>query len=125
MRYYTEEHTWVEVTDDEATIGISEHLAKQLGEVTFVELPEDDDCFNIGDRLGEIETEGSSEDLYSPISGSISAVNDALADAPELLGESPEDKGWICRMVDFDPADLDDLMDEDAYNEYIAEEFDE
>lgn len=119
MRYYTEEHTWVEVTDDEATIGISEYLAKQLGEITFVELPEEDDCFNIGDRLGEIESEETSEDLYSPISGSISAVNDVLADAPELLGDSPEDKGWICRMVDFDPDDLEDLMDEDAYQEYI------
>jgi glycine cleavage system H protein len=119
MRYYTEEHTWVEVTDDEATIGISEYLAKQLGEITFVELPEEDDCFNIGDRLGEIESEETSEDLYSPISGSISAVNDVLADAPELLGDSPEDKGWICRLVDFDPDDLEDLMDEDAYQEYI------
>jgi glycine cleavage system H protein len=121
MRYYTEEHTWVEVTDDEATIGISEYLAKQLGEITFVELPEEDDCFNIGDRLGEIESEETSEDLYSPISGSISAVNDVLADAPELLGDSPEDKGGICRMVDFDPDDLEDLMDEDAYQEYIGD----
>lgn len=119
MRYYTEEHVWVEVQDDEATIGISEYAAKQLGEITYVELPEDDDCFNIGDRLGEIESENSSEDIYSPISGSISAVNDMLADAPDLINESPEDKGWICRLTDFDPADLDDLMDESDYLDYV------
>ena len=119
MRYYTEEHVWVDVQDEEATIGISEYAAKALGAVNFVELPEEDDCFNIGDRLGEIESEDTSEDIYSPISGSISAVNDMLADAPDLINESPEDKGWICRMIDFDPADLDDLMDEDAYFDYV------
>lgn len=119
MRYYTEEHVWVEVVDDEATIGISEYATRLLGEVSYVELPEEDDCFNIGDRLGEIEAENTSEDIYSPISGTVSAVNDILADAPDLINESPEDKGWICRMTDFDPADLDDLMDEDAYFEYV------
>ena len=119
MKYYTEEHEWVEVIDDEATIGISEYAAEQMGDVSYVELPEDDDCFNIGDRLGEIESAKSSFDIYSPISGTVSAVNESLADAPELLNESPEDKGWICKMTDFDPADLDDLMDEDAYLEYV------
>ncbi|MBE6385282.1 MAG: glycine cleavage system protein GcvH [Lentisphaerae bacterium] len=119
MKYYTEDHVWVDVQDEEATIGISEYAAGQLGEITFTELPEEDNCFNIGDRLGEIESEDTSEDIYSPISGSVSAVNEMLADAPDLINESPEDKGWICRMVDFDPADLDDLMDEEAYLEYV------
>ena len=119
MKYYTEDHVWVDVQDEEATIGISEYAAGQLGEITFTELPEEDNCFNIGDRLGEIESENTSEDIYSPISGSVSAVNEMLADAPDLINESPEDKGWICRMVDFDPADLDDLMDEEAYLEYV------
>ena len=119
MKYYTEEHEWVEVIDDEATIGVSEYAAEQLGEVSYVELPEEDDCFNIGDRLGEIESEKSAGDIYSPISGTVCAVNEALADAPDLINESPEDKGWICRMIDFDPADLDDLMDEEEYMEYI------
>ena len=119
MRYYTEEHEWVEVIDDEATIGISEYVAEQLGEISFVEFPEEDDCFNIGDRLGEIESEKTSCDIYSPISGTVCAVNEHLADAPDLINESPEDKGWICKMTDFDPADLDDLMDEEAYMEYV------
>ena len=119
MRYYTEEHEWVEVIDDEATIGISEYAAKQLGEISFVELPEEDDCFNIGDHLGEIESEKTSCDIYSPISGTVCTVNEHLSDAPDLINESPEDKGWICKMTDFDPADLDDLMDEEDYQEYI------
>ena len=119
MKYYTEEHEWVEVIDDKATIGVSEYAAEQMGEVSYVELPEEDDCFNIGDRLGEIESEKSAGDIYSPISGTVCAVNEALADAPDLINESPEDKGWICRMTDFDPADLDDLMDEEEYMEYI------
>ena len=119
MRYYTEEHVWVEVQDDEAAIGISEYAAKELGEVVFVDLPEEDDCFNIGDRLGEIESDNASEDIYSPISGSVSAVNEMLADAPDLINESPEDRGWICKMIDFDPADLDDLMDEEEYLDYV------
>ncbi|MBR2373647.1 MAG: glycine cleavage system protein GcvH [Lentisphaeria bacterium] len=119
MKYYTEEHEWVEVTDDEATIGFSSYAAEQLGEVSYVELPEDDDCFNIGDRLGSIESDKISADIYSPISGTICAVNEMLADSPDLINESPEDKGWLCKMTDFDPADLDDLMDEDAYMDYI------
>ena len=119
MKYYTEEHVWVEVLDDEATIGISEYAAEHAGEITFVELPEEDDCFNIGDHLGGIESEEDSIDIYSPISGTVCAVNELLTDSPELIGESPEDKGWICRMTDFDPADLDDLMDEDTYLEYV------
>jgi len=119
MKYYTEEHVWVEVQDDEATIGISEYAAEQLGEISFAELPEEEDCFNIGDRLGELEAEKTSVDIYSPISGTVSAVNEQLTDSPDLINDSPEDKGWICRMTDFDPADLDDLMDEDAYLEYV------
>lgn len=119
MRYYTEEHEWVEVIDDEATIGISEYAAEQLGEISFVEFPEEDDCFNIGDRLGEIESEKTSCDIYSPISGTVCAVNEHLADAPDLINESPEDKGWICKMVDFDSSELDDMMNEDDYYKYL------
>jgi glycine cleavage system H protein len=119
MKYYTEEHEWVEVIDDEATIGISEYAAEQLGEVSYVELPEEDDCFNIGDRLGEIESEKTSCDIYSPISGTVCAVNEALADEPELINESPEEKGWICRLTNFDNSELDDLMNETAYRKYL------
>ena len=118
MRYYTEDHEWIEITGDEAVIGICEFAADELGEVSFVKLPEEGDDFIIGDRLGTIEAD-ETIDIYAPISGAISAVNESLADEPELINESPEEKGWICRMRDFDDSELDDLMTESAYRKYL------
>ena len=120
MKYYTEDHEWVEVNGDEATIGISEYAADELGEVSYVELPDEDDDFIIGDRLGEVESEKTTSDIYSPISGTVSAVNEVLADDPGLINESPEDKGWICKLINIDSSELDDMMDEEAYQRYIA-----
>ena len=120
MKYYTEDHEWVEVNGDEAIVGISEYAADELGEVTYVELPEEDDDFIIGDRLGEVESEKTTSDIYSPISGTVSAINEALADDPGLINESPEDKGWICKLVNIDSSELDDMMDEEAYQKYIS-----
>ena len=119
MKYYTEDHEWVEISGDEATVGISEYAADELGEITYVELPEEDDDFIIGDRLGEVESDKASCDIYSPISGTVSVVNDSLAGEPELINESPEDKGWICKLTNFDSSELDDMMNEDAYLKYI------
>ena len=84
-----------------------------------VELPEEEDDFIIGDRLGEVESVNSSSDIYSPISGTVSQVNEALADEPGLINESPEEKGWLCRLVNFDSSELDDMMNEDAYRKYL------
>lgn len=120
MKYYTEDHEWVEVNGEEAVVGISEYAADELGDVTYVELPEEDDDFIIGDRLGEVESVKASSDIYSPVSGTVSAVNEALADEPGLINESPEDKGWICKLVNIDSSELDDMMDEEAYQKYIA-----
>lgn len=119
MKYYTEDHEWVEISGDEATIGISEYAAEELGEITYVELPEEDDDFIIGDRLGEVESDKTSCDIYSPISGTISQINENLADDLNLINESPEDKGWLCRLINFDSSELDDMMTEDAYLKYI------
>ena len=120
MKYYTEDHEWVEVNGEEAVVGISEYAADELGDVTYVELPEEDDDFIIGDRLGEVESVKASSDIYSPVSGTVSVVNEALADEPGLINESPEDKGWICKLINIDSSELDDMMDEEAYQRYIA-----
>lgn len=120
MRYFTEDHEWVEVNGNEATVGISEYAADELGEISFIELPEEGDDFIIGDRLGSIEAEKGTSDLYSPISGSVSIVNETLVDDPSLVGESPEDKGWICKLTNFDSSELDDMMDEDDYLDYVS-----
>ena len=119
MKYYTEDHEWVEVNGEEAVVGISEYAADELGDVTYVELPEEDDDFIIGDRLGEVESVKASSDIYSPISGTVSQINESLADEPGLINESPEEKGWLCRLVNFDSSELDDMMNEDAYQKYL------
>ena len=121
MRYYTEDHEWIEIVGSEATVGISEYAANNIGEVTFVELPEENDDFIVGDRLGGVESVDASNDIYAPISGTVSVVNELLVDEPQLMSESPEDKGWICRLTDFDTSDVDDMMNEEEYLKYIDE----
>ena len=122
MKYYTEDHEWVEVNGDEAVFGISEYIAEKLGEVTYVELPNEDDDFIIGDQLGKLEADEAEDgffELYSPISGTVAAVNESLIDDPAIISDSPEDKGWICKLVNIDTSELDDMMDEEAYQKYI------
>ena len=119
MKYYTEDHEWVEISGEEATVGISEYAADEMGDITYVELPEEEDDFIIGDRLGEVESVSTSTDIYSPISGTVSQVNEALVDEPGLINDSPEEKGWLCRLVNFDSTELDDMMNEDAYLKYL------
>lgn len=119
MKYYSEDHEWVEINGDEATIGLSEYAANRLGEITYVELPEEDDDFIIGDKLGEVECDNDQNDLYSPISGTVVTVNDALIDEPDLINESPEEKGWICKLKNIDSTEINDMMNEEAYFRYL------
>ena len=119
MKYYTEDHEWIEIVGSEATIGLSEYATTSIGEITFVELPEEGEDFIVGDRLGGVESTDTSSDIYAPISGSVSIVNEMLVDEPQLLSESPEDQGWICRLTDFDSSDVDDMMNEEEYLKYI------
>ncbi len=119
MRYYSEDHEWIDVTGEEATIGIAEYAANNMDDVSYVELPEEDDDFIIGDKLGEIEAGDTVIDIYAPISGTVCMVNDALIDEPELINESPEDKGWVCKMINIDTSELNDMMNEDAYFKYL------
>lgn len=119
MKYYSEDHEWVELIGDEAVIGISEYAAEALGNITYVELPGEDNDFIIGDSLGVVESEDVSFDIYAPISGTVVAVNDALEDEPGIINDSPEEKGWLCRLADIDSSELDDMMNEDAYLKYV------
>ena len=121
MKYYTEDHLWVEINGDEAVVGISEYMADELGDIEYADLPGEDDDFIIGDRIGSMETDQYVVELCAPICGSVSTINEALEDEPELLSESPEDKGWICKMVDIDISELDDMMNEDEYYKYLKE----
>ncbi len=119
MKYYTEDHEWVEIVGESAVIGISQYAVEEYGDVTFAELPDEGDDFIIGDRIGSIETDQYTVELCAPICGSVAKVNEALIDEPELISDSPEEKGWICKLIDFDDSELDDMMSEDEYYKYL------
>ena len=117
---YSKEHEWVRVDGSTATIGITSFAADELGDIVFIELPE------VGSRLsqfggfGVVESVKAVSDLFAPISGQVTEVNDALADQPELLNSDAYGEGWIARVELADSAELDALMDAEAYAELTA-----
>ncbi len=119
MKYYSEDHEWVEVNGEEAVVGISTYAADELGDITFVELPEEDEDFIVGDILGVVESVKAASDIYAPISGTVVAVNEALIDDPALINESPEERGWLCKLSNIDSSELDDMMNEASYAKYL------
>jgi glycine cleavage system H protein len=114
LRYSTD-HEWVRVDGDIVTIGITEYAQDALGDVVFVELPEAGVSVTAGATFSEVESTKSVSDIYAPVTGAISAVNETLESAPELLNSDPYGDGWICRIQMTDPSELDGLMDADAY----------
>lgn len=118
-KYFTKEHEWVKIDGGTATVGISEHAAHELGDITFVELPQVGKSVKQFDTLAGIESVKAASDIYAPVSGKVSAVNGKLEDTPELVNESAEEAGWICRMEGFDAAELGALMDAATYAEYL------
>jgi glycine cleavage system H protein len=114
LRYSTD-HEWVRVDGDTVTIGITEYAQDALGDVVFVEMPEPGTAVKAGATFSEVESTKSVSDIYAPVSGSISAVNDVLESQPELLNSDPYGEGWICRITMTDVAELDSLMDAEAY----------
>ena len=118
---YTKEHEWILLEGDIATVGITEHAQEQLGDVVFVDLPETGDSFDAGDEVCVVESVKAASDIYAPISGEITDVNDDLDSNPALINESAESNGWIFKMKINDASDMDDLMDETAYQNHIAE----
>jgi len=112
---YSSDHEWVRVDGDVVTIGITEYAQDALGDVVFVELPEAGLAVSTGDSFSEVESTKSVSDIYAPVTGAVSAVNDTLESQPELLNSDPYGEGWICRISLSDPTELDALMDADAY----------
>ena len=122
MKYYTEEHLWVEVVGETATIGISEFAAEQLNDVVGISLPDEADDIVVAEHLGEIDTGDDQLELIAPITGSVSQVNDLVLEEPDLILDSPEDRAWLCRLENIDQSELDDLMSEDDYARYVTEQ---
>ena len=118
-RYFTEDHEWIDVDGDSGTVGISDYAQGQLGDITYVDLPAEGATFDKGDSACVVDSVKAASDVYAPVSGSVSAVNDALGDAPELVNTDAEEGGWLFRVTLADAAELEDLMDEAGYAEFI------
>ncbi|HHJ99386.1 MAG TPA: glycine cleavage system protein GcvH [Actinobacteria bacterium] len=119
---YDREHEWVRLDGDVATIGISDFAQDQLGEVVYVDLPSVGEAVSTGESFGEVESVKSVSELFSPISGEIVEVNEALEDAPETVNEDCYNAGWMIKVKVEDTAEVEALMDADDYEAYIAEE---
>ena len=119
MKRYTKDHECVWIDGDFALVGISQHAADELGDITFVELPAIDTDLIVGDIIGVVESVKAASDIYSPISGTVKEVNEALDDTPGIINSSPEEKGWICKLDNFDIAEMEELMDEEAYKKFL------
>ena len=117
--YYTKEHEWVKIKDGVASVGITDYAAHQLGDVTFVELPQAGKSVKQFDVLCAIESVKAASDIFAPLSGKVTLVNEALNDAPEIVNESAEDAGWMVQMEPADPAEVKNLMDRQAYDEFL------
>ena len=112
---YSESHEWVKIGGDTVKLGITDYAQDQLGDIVFVELPDVGDTFEKGAEFGTVESVKAVSELYIPIGGEVVAVNSALEDAPELINNTPFTEGWMIEVKPDNPAELDSLMDKDAY----------
>ena len=120
-RYYTQDHEWIDVDGDVGTVGITDYAQGQLGDITFVELPEAGAALAKGDAPCVVDSVKAASDVYAPVSGTVTEANAALADEPELVNTDPESGGWLFRLTLSDAGELSGLMDRAAYDAYIAE----
>ncbi len=119
---FSKEHEWVRVSGNIATIGVSDFAQDQLGEVVFVELPDEGEEFEKDDAFGVIESVKSVNDIYAPLSGKIVEVNDPVVDSPEIVNEDPYGEGWLVKIELSDLKELGELMSAKDYEAYIKEE---
>ena len=119
---YTKDHEWARVEGDVATVGITKFAVEQLGDVTLVEVPKPGTAVKAGEAMGTIESVKTVSDLYAPLTGTVEAANDALADAPQKVNDDPYGEGWIVRIRMSAPGEATALMDADAYEKHAATE---
>ncbi|MEL7198382.1 MAG: glycine cleavage system protein GcvH [Pseudomonadota bacterium] len=119
-RYFTDEHEWIDVEDDVATVGITDYAQEQLGDIVFVELPATGTALDKGGDAAVVESVKAASDVYAPISGEVTEGNEALEEEPALVNSSPEEDGWFFKMTIGDAGELEGLMDEAAYKEFVA-----
>ena len=119
---YTREHEWLRREEDgSVTVGITDHAQSALGDLVYVELPEVDQELDSGGDMAVVESVKAASDVYAPIGGELAVANEALADEPELVNNDPYEAGWLLRLSSPDASELDDLLDADAYAQFVAE----
>ena len=118
--YFTKEHEWIRVEGDTATVGISNHAQEALGDIVFAEVPESGRRVSKGQEAAVVESVKAASDVYAPVSGEVVEGNQAVADDPSLINRDPEGDGWFFKLKLDDPNEVEGLMDEAAYREWIA-----
>lgn len=119
-RYFSEDHEWIDVDGETGTVGITDYAQGQLGDITFVELPDAGTAVKKGDAPCVVDSVKAASDVYAPVSGTVTESNAALEGEPELVNTDPEAGGWLFRLTLSDPAELAGLMDQAAYDEFVA-----
>ena len=119
LHFFTKDHEWIRVEGDTATVGISNHAQEQLGDIVFAEVPEGGRRLNRGQEAAVVESVKAASDVYAPVSGEVIEGNQAIADDPSLVNSDPEGAGWFFKLKLDNPGELDGLMDETAYREWI------
>jgi glycine cleavage system H protein len=120
MRYFTEDHEWVDVDGDIGTVGITDYAQGQLGDIVFVDVPEEGKTVTKGDEAAVVESVKAASDVYSPVSGTVIEGNADLADNPGLVNEDADGEGWFFKLTLSDPTELEGLMDEAKYDAFVA-----
>jgi glycine cleavage system H protein len=117
---FTSSHEWVrDEGDDTVTIGITDHAQELLGDLVFIELPDVGDTIEIGGEAGVVESVKAASDIFSPVSGEVIEINEDLVDSPELINEQAYDNGWIYKIKLSEPAELDNLLNAEAYTDVV------
>ena len=119
-RYFTEDHEWVDVDGDIGTVGITDYAQGQLGDIVFVDVPDEGKELTRGDEAAVVESVKAASDVYAPVSGTVVEGNAALGDTPGLVNEDPEGDGWFFKVTLSDTSELDEMMDEAAYEAFVA-----
>jgi len=119
-RFFTEDHEWVEVDGDVATVGITDYAQGQLGDIVFVEVPAEGRQVTKGDEAAVVESVKAASDVYAPVSGIVIEGNAQLADEPDLVNQDPEGEGWFFKLTLSDAGELDGLMDEAKYSDFVS-----
>lgn len=120
-RYFTQDHEWIEVDGQTGTVGITDYAQGQLGDIVFVEVPEEGRALEKGGDAAVVESVKAASDVYAPVGGTVTEGNPALADDPSLVNSDPEGEGWFFRLTLADAGELDGLMDEAAYKAFVAD----